>query len=246
MTANQFLRRGQAEAGAFRLARDERIEHRVLQVGGYARSVIFDFYRGDDTMSNVAYREVGNGSASQREGAVAIERSDRIAHEVQERLHHLVAIEVDLRQARIVISVHGQLFLVFRLDKAHDVLEKFVDIDRLLVGRTARAEQRVDQSCESICLTDNDIRVFSQLRIIELTLQQLRCTADTTERILYFVRKLSNHLPTRTVLNQQCVLAADLVAACYIGHFNQQLSAVEVDGRHSALNRALLGMYLGR
>jgi len=177
---------------------------------------------------------------------MAIKRGDRIAHEVQERLHHLVAIEVDLRQARIVIAVHGQLFLVFRLDKAHDVLEEFVHVDWLLIWRAARAKQSIDQSCEPICLADNDIRVFSLLCIIELTLQQLRCTADTTEGVLYLMRKLSNHLPTRTVLNQQRVLAADLVAACYVGHFNQQRSTVDVDWRHPALNRAFVGVYLGR
>ena len=171
MTTDQLLRGRQSKAGAFGSAGDQRIEDRVLQIGGYARSVILNFDRGDDAMSYVADREVRYGAAAQREGAMAIQRRDRITHKVQECLDHLVPVKIDQRQPRIVIAVHGQLFLILCLDNAHDVFEQFVNVGWLLVGRAARSEQRIDECGQPVGFADDDVRVFSSARVVELPLQ---------------------------------------------------------------------------
>ena len=59
-----------------------------------------------------------------------------------------------------------------------------MNIDRLLVGRSARSEQRIDECRESISFADDDVRVLAQLILVELTLEQLRGAADAAERVL--------------------------------------------------------------
>ncbi len=123
MTTDELLCGRQPEAGTVRFARNQWIEHRVLQVGWYSRTVVFYFYCCYDAVPDVAYRKVRYCTTSQRERAVAIECGNRIAHQVEEGLNHLVAIEINQRQARIIVPVNRQLFLVLSFDNAHDVLE---------------------------------------------------------------------------------------------------------------------------
>lgn len=121
-----------------------------------------------------------------------------------------------------------------------------MNINRLLVGWATRAQQRIDQASQSIGFADDDIGVFAKLGVIELALQQLRRAADTTKRILYLVRKLANHLPTRAVLYQQRVLTTNTRSARYIGYFNQQGRVGKINRRYTAVNNTLFRVYFGR
>jgi hypothetical protein len=60
------------------------------------------------------------------------------------------------------------------------------------------------------------------------------------------VRELANHLAARAVLDEQRVLPADLGAARYIGNFNEQRGIVDVDGRHTTIDNAFVGVNLCR
>jgi hypothetical protein len=60
------------------------------------------------------------------------------------------------------------------------------------------------------------------------------------------VRKLPNHLATRTVLNQQCVFAVDLIASRDVSHFDQQRGTVDADWRDTAFNGPIICMDFGR
>ncbi len=44
-------------------------------------------------------------------------------------------------------------------------------IDRLLVGRTAGAEQGVDESGQPVRFADDDAGIFAQIRFLELAFQ---------------------------------------------------------------------------
>ena len=177
---------------------------------------------------------------------MTLERSGRIANDIEQGLYHLVAIEIDFGQARVVIAVDVEPPLVFGLDEPDDILEQLVNVDRLLVGRTARAEQRIHEGGQAIRFADHDVGVFAQLRLAELPLEQLCRAADTAQRVLDLVGKLPDHLPPRAVLDEQRILAAYLRAARHVGDFDEQGRVVDIDGRNPAVDDALVRVDLGR
>ena len=95
-------------------------------------------------------------------------------------------------------------------------------IDGLLVRWPTGAEQRINKSGKAVCFADHYVGVLVQLRVVELTLEQLGRTANAAEWVFDFVSKLANHLSAGAVLDQQRILTADLDAACYVGDLNQQ------------------------
>lgn len=246
MPAEQFLRGWQSQPGAIGSARNQGIEHRVLQVLRYAGAIIFDFNRRNHPVPRVSDREAHDRATSQGNRALTVERHDRIPDEIQKRLHDLVAIEVDERQAWIVVPDKCQLLRFFRLDDANNILEQLVYVDRLFVRWSTRSEQSVDESGKTIGLADDDIRVLLQLVLDELPLEQLRRTADAAERILNFVCKLPDHLPAGTMLYQQRIFAADFRTPRDIHELNQKRSAGTLDRRDVAIHDAFVGMHLGR
>ena len=171
MATDEFLCSGQAQPGAVGVARDEGIEHGVLQRGRNAGAVILDLDAGDDAVANVADREIGDRPAAQRDRALAVERRGGVAHEIEEGLHHLVAIELDERQPRIVVTHDVQRPPVFRLDDANDILDQLVYVQRLLVRRAARTQQGIDETGETIRLADHDVGVFGEFRVLQLARQ---------------------------------------------------------------------------
>ena len=135
---------------------------------------------------------------------------------------------------------------ILGLDQPHDILDEFVDIDGLLVGRPAGAEQRVDQRREAIGFADHDVGVFAQLVLAELAFEQLRGATDAAERILDLVRQLPNHLASCAVLDQQRVFAADLRAARNVDNLHEQARVVDINRRYVAVDHAFDRVNLGR
>ena len=78
-----------------------------------------------------------------------------------------------------------------------DVFDEFVHVERMLVRRTARAQQGIDEIGETIRLADHNVRVLGQFLVLELSCKQLRGAAYASERVLDFVCELANHLPDR-------------------------------------------------
>ena len=58
--------------------------------------------------------------------------------------------------------------------------------------------------------------------------------------------ELANHLSASAMLDQQCILAADLITPSDIGHFNQQGCIIEIDWRYTTLDTAFAGVHFGR
>lgn len=113
-------------------------------------------------------------------------------------------------------------------------------------GRATRPEQRVDETGKSVGFADDHVGVFAQLGVLQLAFEQLRCAANTAERVLDFVRELPNHLSPGTMLNDQRIFATDLIAPGDIGDFDQQNRVVQLDGGDSAVDDAIVRVHLGR
>src|SRR5210317_1200863 len=84
VTADQLLGGRQAKAGPFGPAGHQRVEDRILQLDGYARTIILDFYRCNHPVAHVADSEVGYGSAAQRDRSLPIQRGRGVSHKIEE------------------------------------------------------------------------------------------------------------------------------------------------------------------
>ena len=196
-------------------------------------------------MANIANRVIRDSTASERQRPLTVECGNGIAHEVQYGLHHLVSIKVYCRQARVVVAANRDISLVLCFYYSDYVLEQFVNIQRLLVGRAAGSEQCVDERRESVCFTDDYIGVFAKFGVIQLSLEELCCTANSAQGVFDLMRKLANHLATGAVLNQQRVLAAYLRAPCNVGDFDEQTRIICRDRRDAAIDSAFVIVRLG-
>ena len=64
-----------------------------------------------------------------------------------------------------------------------------VNVDQLRIRQAVRPQHAVHQCLQAIGFTDDDTRVFFQRCVGDLALQQLRRTAQATERVLDLVRQ---------------------------------------------------------
>ena len=120
------------------------------------------------------------------------------------------------------------------------MLHDLVDVDRLLAWRLAWPEQGVDQRREPIGLGDDHGGVFMQRRFLQLAFEQLRRTAQATERILDLVRELANHGAAAAELREQRVLARDALVVRGVGELNQHAAAAarRIERRHRKVEHA--------
>jgi hypothetical protein len=94
---------------------------------------------------------------------VATDSLQGIAHDIQQRLHDLAAIDADRRQTRIVVA--HDLHALGRLcgDQLGYVLGQLMRIDDLLAAQAAGPEDAVDQGGEAVGLGDDDLGVALQV-----------------------------------------------------------------------------------
>src|SRR4051812_7576645 len=128
-----------------------------------------------------------------------------VARNVEHRLDELLAVADDLRQARVVVAL--DLDAELGLDQAPRPLEDFVDADRLDARRSMRREHAVHQALQPIRLLDDHLRVFPQLGLIELALEELCRTTQAAEGILDLMREVADQLACRLLLDDQALLA---------------------------------------
>ena len=88
-----------------------------------------------------------------------------------------------------------------------------------------RREQPVDERLQPVRLADDHLRVFAQLRPVELALEQLRGAADAAQRILDLVREAADQFAVRLLLLQQPLLARDLQLLVDVPELEQQRRA---------------------
>ena len=97
-----------------------------------------------------------------------------------------------------------------------------------------RRQQPVDERLQPVGLADHHLRVFDQLRPVELALEELRRAANAAERILDLVREVADQLAVRLLLLVQPLLARDLQLLVDVPELEQQRGVVRVDRRHRA------------
>ena len=169
MTTHQVLRHCQTESSTVGSPRDERIKQSVAQMLGHARAVVLELHAGDQSMATRADIHIRERTSPQHQtstAAVVLVRClshclHGVAAQIQHRLDDEIAIQVQWRQARIVIPIdHHARWRICREQMPH-VLQQLMDVDRFLAGQMPRTEQRIDQRHQSIGFADDDRRVFA-------------------------------------------------------------------------------------
>src|SRR5258708_29194873 len=158
-----------------------------------------------------------------------------VARDVEHRLDQLLAIADDLRNARVVIAL--DLDAELGLDQASHALEHFVHAERLDARGAMRREHPVHQPLQAIGFLDDDLRVFAQLGLIELALEQLRRAAQAAQRILDFVREIADQLAVGLLLEHQALLARVAQLLLDRAQLREQREALGFDACHGARER---------
>ena len=161
------------------------------------------------------------------------ERLRRVADDVERRLRELLRIGVELRQAGVEIADHVDARKL-RLHEASHARHDLVDVRALERRQPVRRQQPVDERLQAVGLADDDLRVFDQLRPVELALEELRGAADAAERIPDLVREIADQLAVRLLLLVQPLLARDLQLLVDVPELEQQRGLARLDRRHRA------------
>src|SRR5258706_2205506 len=127
-----------------------------------------------------------------------------VARDVEHGLDQLLAVANDLRNARVVIAL--DLDAELGLDQASHALEHFVHAERLDARGAMRREHPVHQPLQAIGFLDDYLRVFAQLGLFELVLEQLRRAAQAAQRYLDFVLELAVQIEVDLMLAHQSLL----------------------------------------
>ncbi len=109
--------------------------------------------------------------------AVLTDGLHRIACDVQERLNHLMTVDADRRQARVVVAHELHVLGLLRFDELRDVLGDPMEIHFLDLRRASGAQDTVDERREPVRFVDDHARVGLELRVWKLALEQLRGAA---------------------------------------------------------------------
>ena len=133
-----------------------------------------------------------------------------IACNVQQHLRDLFAVAFDFRQADIEVSVQRMRGAELVTQQLQYAVEQAMNIGADITRQLVWHQQAINQILQAVCLTDDDLSVLNQLRRGEFTLQQLRGTAQTTQRIFDLVRKVANQFAISLILFGDFCFAGDL------------------------------------
>src|ERR671931_1048679 len=115
------------------------------------------------------YRELAHGARAEADLRSTGLRG--IARDVEDRLDELLAVAEQRRNARVVIAL--DVAAEFGDHQAPHPLEHFMDAHRLDARRPMRREHAVHETLQAIGFLDDHLRVFTQIRLVELSLQKL-------------------------------------------------------------------------
>ena len=98
-------------------------------------------------MPLVAQRELPLSAGAQGERWMGFvgERLYRVAHEVEQRLDHLIAIDADFGNAGIVIAYPGEKTGVFRFNQSAHMFQQLVHVGRCKLWQFVGAQQPVNE-----------------------------------------------------------------------------------------------------
>src|SRR5690606_20601969 len=119
---------------------------------GDSRAVVLDFGGQHQAVAFASQRQVRQRARAKDQATAITERLHAVARDVQESLNHLVTVDVDGRQARIVVADELDGGRLFGLDELRDVLRDAVQVHFFGPWRTARTQNAVDERGEPISL----------------------------------------------------------------------------------------------
>ena len=131
-----------------------------------------------------------------------------------------------------------------------------MDVRAAIARQATRREEAVHERLQAIGLADDHLRVFGelrgQLRVVELSLQELRGPANAAERILDLVREAADEVAVGLLLLEQPLLAGHLQLLVDVAELDQQHRIADLDGGYRAgemqlglADRAELDLLLG-
>ncbi len=136
------------------------------------------------------------------------QRLRRVVRDVEHRLYELLPIAAELGDRGVVVSHHTQALGKLGHDQRTHALADLMDVHVTHHMRAAvRCEQTVHQRLQAVGLVDDDLRVFGELLVVELQLQELRRPADATERVLDLVGQVADQFLVGLRLIDQTLLA---------------------------------------
>lgn len=165
--ADDVLGDGQAESGTVRTAADHGVEDGFLELGRDARAVVDDLHLAHQAVTRVADGELAQGTAAQGDATEAQvvlpgDRLHGVAYHVEHGLDHLLAVEQQVGDARVVVADQGDAALALRFHQAADPLQHLMDVGRRQVRQFVRAEHAVHQVPQPVGFFDDDVGVVLQ------------------------------------------------------------------------------------
>ncbi|MNQ55830.1 hypothetical protein D3C85_699340 [compost metagenome] len=133
MLADDVLGNGQAQPGTVRTTADHGEENGFLKFCRDARTVIDDLDLGHQAMAHMADGELAHGAgaqadATQAQFVLAADGLHCVAHDVQHGLDHLLAVDQDIGDARVVVAHQRDATLAFRFHQAADALQHLMHV----------------------------------------------------------------------------------------------------------------------
>ena len=145
-----------------------------------------------------------------------------VAHDIEHGLDHLLAVDQQIRNARVVVAHQSDAALAFRFDQVGDALQHLVDIGHCQRRQLVRAKHAVDQVTQAVGLFDDDVGVVLELFVGQFARQQLCCAANAAEWILDFVGQAAHQQFGGFLLGQLRLFLGDAQQAITRVHLQQQ------------------------
>src|SRR5512146_663495 len=129
MTVDQFLGDGEPEAGAAGLAAHQRREDTRQELRRDAGPVVHDVHACHQAVTLLADGELAHYAGTEGDLAALVQRFACVAGDVEQDLHDLVAVQLELRQTRVIVALQPERGGRIRLREPRHVLHQFVDVD---------------------------------------------------------------------------------------------------------------------
>ena len=184
---------------------------------------------------------------SSHASAGRIDRLQRVAGDVQQRLDDLVAIELRVRQAGIVVAFDDNAGLRFAAQQMEHVLAQLVDIDGdpSSAGATGPSMRSTSARRRSASLMMTAVYSLSEP---SCSSRSSSCAAPRSppSGFLISCRELAHHEPAAIEAREHLALARDALARARIGQFDQQVRAghLSLERRHGDVDHHRLAMCL--
>ena len=157
-----------------------------------------------------------------------------VAGKVEQRLHQLIGIGGQGRQAGIVVAEQLDRLPVFAGDQGDDPLQHFVNVYVLTLWPAHWTQQAVGERGQAIGFADDDPGELTELRRGQFPFKQLCGAPQAAQGIADLVGELADHAPAGVPLADERVLPVDLAPLGGIGKLDDHPAAGAAQRRNVA------------